>query len=173
MQTSMSTVAFSSCTLMLRNLSHILAKGAAHAAARRIDPLVLTGDRLAPDMFPLRRQVQIACDGAKNGLARLAGIEPPKFEDTEQSFDELRARIDKTLAFIATVPAERVDGTEERDITFPAGPDRTRTMKGFAYLTQWMLPNLYFHVTTAYAILRKDGVEIGKLDYLLGDQPRS
>lgn len=173
MQTSMSTVAFSSCTLMLRNLSHILAKGEAHAAARRIDPLVLTGDRLAPDMFPLRRQVQIACDGAKNGLARLAGIEPPKFEDTEQTFEELRARIDKTLAFIASVPAERVDGTEERDITFPAGPDRTRTMKGFAYLTQWMLPNLYFHVTTAYAILRKDGVEIGKLDYLLGDQPRS
>jgi hypothetical protein len=117
--------------------------------------------------------VQIACDAAKNGLARLSGIEAPKFEDTEQSFEELRARIDKTLAFIATVPADRLDGTEDKDVTFPAGPDRTRTMKGFAYLTQWMLPNVYFHVTTTYAILRKDGVDVGKLDYLLGDQPRS
>ena len=173
MHTSMSTVALGTCTLMLRNLSHILAKGQASAEARKIDPLVLTADRLAPDMFPLRRQVQIACDAAKNGLARLSGVEAPKFEDTEQSFEELRARIDKTLAFIATVPADRLDGTEDKDVTFPAGPDRTRTMKGFAYLTQRMLPNVYFHVTTAYAILRQDGVDVGKLDYLLGDQPRS
>jgi len=170
MTISMSSASLTPCTTMLRNLDHILARGEAFAAARKVDPLVLTGDRLAPDMFPLRRQVQIACDAAKNGLARLAGVEAPKFEDTETSFGELRERIARTLAFIATVPAAQLDGTEDKDITFPAGPDRTRTMKGQAFLLQWMLPNVFFHVTTTYAILRHNGVEVGKIDYLLGDQ---
>jgi hypothetical protein len=173
MQISMSSTALGTSRRMLANLDHILDLGQAHAAARRIDPLVLTGDRLAPDMFPLRRQVQIACDAVKNGLARIAGVEAPKFEDSETSFAELKDRIDRTLAFIDTVPAERLDGTEDKAITFPSGKESTRTLSGFDYLTSWMLPNLFFHVTTAYNILRHNGVEVGKGDYLLGSAARA
>ena len=173
MQISMSSTALGTSRRMLASLDHILHLGQAHAAARKIDPLVLTGDRLAPDMFPLRRQVQIACDAVKNGLARIAGVEAPKFEDTETSFEELRERIRKTLDFVATVPAERLDGAEDKAITFPVGRDATRTMAGFDYLTGWMLPNLFFHVTTAYNILRHNGVEVGKADYLLGSAARA
>ncbi|MBM3480530.1 MAG: DUF1993 domain-containing protein [Alphaproteobacteria bacterium] len=173
MQISMSATALGTSRHVLASLDHILALGAAHAAARKIDPLVLTGDRLAPDMFPLRRQVQIACDAVKNGLARIAGVEAPKFEDDETSFDELRARIRKTLAFVDTIPAGRLDGTEDREIVFPVGRDATRSMPGLDYLTRWMLPNLFFHVTTAYNILRHDGVEVGKADYLLGAAARA
>jgi hypothetical protein len=158
---------------MLSNLSHILDLGEAHAAACKIDPLVLTGDRLAPDMFPLRRQVQIACDAAKNGLARIAGVEAPKFEDTETTFAELKERIAKTLAFVDSVPAAKLDGTEDKAITFPVGKDATRTMAGFDYLTGWMLPNVFFHVTTTYNILRHNGVEVGKGDYLRGREARA
>ncbi|HEY0825850.1 MAG TPA: DUF1993 domain-containing protein [Ramlibacter sp.] len=153
---------------MLRNLSHILDKAEANAQSRKFEPSVLTSARLAPDMLPFTRQVLIACDGAKNGVARIAGVEPPKFEDNEASFAELKARIDKTLAFLETVPAAKIDGTEDKDITFPAGRDSTRTMKGQAYLTTWVLPNFFFHVTTAYAILRHNGVDLGKTDYLTG-----
>ena len=173
MQISMSATALGTCRLMLSNLSHILDLGEAHAAARKIDPLVLTGDRLAPDMFPLRRQVQIACDAAKNGLARIAGVEAPKFEDTETTFAELKERIAKTLAFIDSVPAARIDGTEDKSITFPVGKDATRTMAGFDYLTGWMLPNVFFHVTTTYNILRHNGVDVGKGDYLRGREARA
>ena len=173
MHISMSTTALGTCRRMLASLSHLLDLGEAHAIARRIDPLVLTGDRLAPDMFPLRRQVQIACDAVKNGLARIAGVEAPKFEDTETSFEELRERIRKTLAFAETVPVERLDGSEDRQITFPVGKDGTRTMAGFDYLTGWMLPNLYFHTVTTYNILRHNGVEVGKADYLLGGAART
>lgn len=173
MQISMSATALGASRHMLASLDHILALGEAHAAARKIDPLVLTGDRLAPDMFPLRRQVQIACDAVKNGLARIAGVEAPRFEDNEAGFDELRARIRKTLAFVDTVPADRLDGAEDREIVFPVGRDATRSMPGFDYLTRWMLPNLFFHVTTAYNILRHDGVEVGKADYLLGAAARA
>lgn len=172
MQISMSATALGVSRRMLGNLDHILALGEAHAAARKIDPLVLTGDRLAPDMFPLRRQVQIACDAVKNGLARIAGVEAPKFEDTETGFEELRARIRKTLAFVDTVPAERLDGTEDKEIIFPVGRDSTRKLGGFDYLSLWMLPNLFFHVTTTYNILRHNGVEVGKADYLLGTAAR-
>ena len=153
---------------MLRNLSHILDKGEASAQARKFDPSVLTTARLAPDMLPFTRQVLIACDGAKNGVARIAGVEPPKFEDNEASFAELKARIQKTLDFLETVPAARLEGTEDKDITFPAGRDTTKTMKAQAYLTTWVLPNFFFHVTTAYAILRHNGVDLGKTDYLTG-----
>lgn len=155
---------------MLRNLSHVLDKGEASAQARKFDPSVLTAARLAPDMLPLTRQVLIACDGAKNGVARIAGVEPPKFEDNEASFAELKARIQKTLDFLETVPAARLEGTEDKDITFPSGRDTTKTMKAQAYLTTWVLPNFFFHVTTAYAILRHNGVDLGKSDYLVGAQ---
>jgi hypothetical protein len=155
---------------MLGNLNHLLDKGLAHAQARKFDPLVLSSARLAPDMLPLTSQIQIACDAAKNGIARLSGVEAPRFEDSESTFDELKARIRKTLDWLETVPAARLDGTEEKEITFPIGRDATRTMKGEAYLKQWMLPNFFFHVTTAYAILRHNGVELGKADYLAGAQ---
>ena len=153
---------------VLRNLSHILNKGAAHAEARKFDPSVLTTYRLAPDMLPFVRQVLIACDGPKNGCARIAGVEPPKFDDNETTFAELQARIQKTLDFLATIKPEAMDGTEDKDITFPVGRDKTRTMKAQAYLMTWVIPNFFFHVTTAYAILRHNGVELGKADYLAG-----
>lgn len=155
---------------MLRNLSHILDKGEASARARKFDPSVLLAARLAPDMLPLLRQIPIACDAAKNGVARISGVEAPKFEDNEANFDELRARIRKTLDYLETVPAAKMDGTEDKDITFPVGRDSTRTMKAQAYLTTWVLPNFFFHVTTAYAILRHNGVDLGKPDYLVGAQ---
>ena len=168
MTISMSNSSIPVCTLMLTNLSHLLDKAQAFAQAKKIDPSVLVNDRLAPDMFAFARQVQISCDAAKNGLARLAGVEPPKFEDHEKTIDELKTRIQQTLDFIATIDAAKVDGTEAKEITFPAGPNVTRTMKGQDYLLKWMLPNLFFHVTTAYGILRHNGVDVGKLDYLLG-----
>jgi hypothetical protein len=155
---------------MLRNLSHLLDKGEASAQARKFDPSVLAGARLAPDMLPFTKQIQIACDAAKNGVARVAGIEAPKFEDNESTFPELKARIQKTLDFLATVPAAKLEGTEDKDITFPVGRENTRTMKGQAYLTTWVLPNFFFHMTTAYALLRHNGVDLGKADYLAGAQ---
>jgi hypothetical protein len=149
----------------LRNLSAILDKAIAHAEARKIEPAALTAARLYPDMFPLTRQVQIACDTAKGAVARLAGLEVPKHEDTEQTFDELKARIAKTIAFIETVPAESIDGSEARDIVLKLGP-REVQWKGMQYLLGFALPNFYFHVATAYAILRHNGVEVGKRDYI-------
>jgi len=151
---------------MLRNLSHILDKGEANAQARKIDPAVLAGSRLAPDMLPFTRQILIACDTAKNGVARISGVEAPKFDDTEASFADLKARIQKTLDYLATVPAAKLDGTEAKEITFPVGRDSSRTMAAQAYLTTWVLPNFFFHVTTAYNLLRHSGVEIGKGDFL-------
>jgi hypothetical protein len=153
---------------MLRNLSHILDKADANAQARKFDPAVLMTARLAPDMLPFTRQVLIACDAAKNGVARISGVEAPKFEDNEASIAELKARIQKTLDYLATVPASAVDGTEDKEVTFPVGRDKTRTMTAQAYLLTWTLPNFFFHVTTAYAILRHNGVDLGKTDYLVG-----
>jgi len=155
---------------MLRNLSHILDKGEANAEARKFDPSVLANFRLAPDMLPFTKQVQIACDAAKLAVTRIGGLEAPKFEDNEATFPELKARIQKTLDFLATVPAAKLDGTEDRDITFPVGREKTRTMTAQAYLTTWALPNFFFHITTAYAILRHNGVDLGKPDYLVGAQ---
>ena len=170
MTLSMSRASLPVCTRMLTNLSHILAKAEQFVEAKKIDPTALTTYRLAPDMFPFTRQVLIACDAAKNGVARLGGVEAPKFEDNETTLAQLQERIQKTLAFIATVPAAALDGTEYKEITFPAGPGKTRTLSGQDYLCHWMLPNLYFHITTAYTILRHNGVEVGKIDYLLGAQ---
>lgn len=170
MTISMSSASLPIFKATLGNLSHILSKAQAHAEARKYDPVALTTFRLAPDMLPFTRQITIACDAAKNGVARISGLEAPKFEDNETTLDELNARIRKTLDWLATVPADKLDGTEEKDITFPVGRDKTRTMKGEAYLKHWMLPNFFFHVTMAYAILRHNGVELGKSDYLAGAQ---
>jgi hypothetical protein len=168
MTISMSSASLPIFRTMLENLEHFLDKGAAHAEARKFDPAVLLQYRLAPDMLPFTRQIQIACDAAKFGAARIAGIEAPRHEDKEASFPELKARIQKTLDWLATVSVDKLDGTEDKEITFPVGRDATRTMKAEAYLKHWVLPNLFFHVTTAYAILRHNGVELGKADYLLG-----
>lgn len=168
MTISMSSASLPVCTRMLNNLSHILSKAEQFVEARKIDPTALTTDRLAPDMFTFTRQVLIACDAVKNGVARISGVEAPKFEDNETTFAQLQERIQKTQAFIATVPASALDGTEDKEITFPAGPGKTRTLKGQDYLTGWMLPNMYFHITTAYNILRHNGVDVGKVDYLMG-----
>jgi hypothetical protein len=154
----------------LSNLLHCLEKAEASAAMRQFAPDVLCSARLAPDMLPFTAQIRIACDVAKNGAARLAGIEAPRFEDNETTLGELKARISKTLDWLATVPAERIDGREDADITFPVGREKTRTMKGQAYLLHWALPNVFFHVTTAYALLRHNGVELGKADFLTGAQ---
>lgn len=168
MPMSMSSASLPVFKSMLANLSHVLDKGAAHAEAKKFDPSVLLQFRLAPDMLPFTRQVLIACDAAKNGVARISGVDAPKFDDTEASFPELKARIQKTLDYLATVPREALDGTEDKDITFPVGRDATRTLMGEAYLMHWALPNFFFHITMAYAILRNNGVELGKSDYLAG-----
>ena len=154
----------------LSNLSHVLEKGHAHALARKYDPALLLAARLTPDMLPLTRQVQIASDMAKFAVARLAGIEAPKFEDKEQTFEELRARIARTIDFVKGVPAASLEGSEDRTIKVPAR-DRTLEFKGLDYLLRWVIPNALFHVTTAYAILRHGGVEIGKTDFLVGSGP--
>ena len=153
---------------MLGNLSHLLDKAQEFIESKNCDPTAITQYRLAPDMLPFTRQILIACDAAKNGVARLSGVEAPKFPDDEQTLQELKVRISKTLAYLQSVPANTLDGTEEKEITFPVGKDSVRTMKGEAYLKQWVLPNMFFHITTAYNILRHNGVAIGKRDYLLG-----
>ena len=150
---------------MLRNLDAILAKAAAHAAAKKIDPAVLLGARLFPDMLPMVKQVQIATDHAKGAVARLAGAEVPRYDDTEQSFDDLRARIAKTIAFVESFSAAQLDGSEQRPIALRVG-GKDWSFTGQDYLLGFALPNFYFHLVTAYNILRHNGVEIGKGDYL-------
>ena len=162
---SISQTALPTFEIGLTALSGVLDKAAAYAAAKKVDPAVLLGYRLAPDMFALARQVQVACDQAKNGTARLAGVEPPKFEDTETTLEQLKERIAKTVAFLKTLDAKAIDASVERDITFPLGPNKGQ-MKGGDYLNHFMLPNFYFHLTAAYAIVRHCGVEIGKRDFL-------
>lgn len=149
----------------LRNLSAILDKAQAHAEAKKIEPAVFTQSRLAPDMFALSRQVQIACDSAKGAVARLAGAEIPKHEDTEQTFAELKARIVKTVEFIESLKPAQIDGSEDKEVLIKL---RGQDVKfgGLQYLLGFAYPNFYFHVTTAYNILRHNGVEIGKRDYI-------
>lgn len=149
----------------LANLAKCLDKAAASAAARKFDAAVLAAARLAPDMLPLTRQVQLASDFAKNSTARLAGMDPPKFADEEATLDELQARIARTLEYLKGVPAGALDGAEDRDIVIPMR-DRKLEMKGLPFLQKWALPNFYFHVVTAYDILRHNGVDVGKMDYL-------
>ena len=150
---------------MLKNLSAILDKAQAHVDAKKIDPTVLTSFRLFPDMLPLSRQVQIAADTAKGAVSRLAGIEIPKYEDTEQTFAELKARIAKTIEFIGTIKPAQIDGSDDKEILLKLGGNEVR-FTGMQYLLGHAHPNFYFHVTTAYDILRHNGVEIGKRDYI-------
>ena len=149
----------------LGSLGAVLAKADAHAAAHKIDPAVLLQARLYPNMFPLMRQVQIAGDFAKGAPARLAGLEPPKYEDNETSFAELNARIDRTSAFLKTLKATQIDGQEERTIELKVG-GQPMTFKGQPYLLHFALPNFFFHATTAYSILRHNGIELGKRDFM-------
>lgn len=152
-------------TQMLNSLSAILDKAEAYAAARKIDPAALLQARLYPDMFPLTRQVQIAADFAKGGCARLAGVEVPRYDDNEASFADLKQRIAKTVAFIQGLPREAIASSEERDITLTVAGNPME-FKGQPYLLHWALSNFYFHATTAYAILRHNGLEIGKRDFI-------
>lgn len=163
---SMSQASLPVFTIGLNALSSVLDKAAAHAAAKKIDPAVLLGWRLAPDMFGLGRQVQVACDQAKNGTARLAGVEPPKFEDTETTVDQLKERIAKTIAFLKTLDPKAIDASADREITFPLGGQNKGQMPGADYLNHYVLSNFYFHLTAAYACARACGAEIGKRDFL-------
>jgi hypothetical protein len=149
----------------LTSLAAILEKAAAHAAAKHIDPAVLAQTRLYPDMHPLSRQVQIACDTAKGAAARLAGIEIPKHEDNEVNLADLKYRVAKTLDFLKSISAERLKGAETRAIEIKT-PNRTLNFNGLSYLTNFVLPNFFFHETVAYALLRHNGVEVGKADFL-------
>lgn len=151
---------------MLNNMLAWLDKAEAHAKERKFDPGNYLGLRLAPDMLPFARQIQIASDTVKGCVARLAGLEPPKWADDEASLDELRARIRKTLDYAQSVPAAKIDGSEAREIRLPLGPDRTVTFPGEAFLKGFALPNFLFHATMTYALLRHGGVELGKMDYL-------
>ncbi|MFO1427041.1 MAG: DUF1993 domain-containing protein [Steroidobacteraceae bacterium] len=150
---------------MLTNLGGILAKGASFAEAKKLEAGVLENARLAPDMFALRRQIGLTSDFAKLGTARLAGIEAPKFEDNEASFPELQERVAKTIAWLRSVKPEQLEGSMTRQVIVPL---RTRTLdlQGADFLRKWVLPNFFFHLTTAYAILRSNGVEVGKNDFL-------
>jgi uncharacterized protein len=149
----------------LSNLQHVLRKGEAHAEARKFEPSLLLQARLTPDMLPLTRQVQIATDMAKNGCARLAGVEPLKFEDNEASFEELHKRIERAIEYIKNFKPDQIDGSETRTVTI-----KTRTgdqqFEGQGYLLHFVIPNLFFHCTTAYAILREAGADLGKTDFI-------
>lgn len=149
----------------LDNLAAILEKGAAHAQARKIDDGVLLNSRLFPDMFPLVRQVQLATDTARSGAGRLAGAEFPAYEDKEATFQDLVLRIRNTIAYLKSLQPAQIDGGEDKTITWQSRSS-TKSMQGLPYLMSHLLPNVHFHLTTAYAILRHNGVELGKKDYL-------
>lgn len=149
----------------LKSLSAILDKAEAHCLAKKIDPAVMAGQRLIADMFPLSRQVQVATDFAKGTTARLAGVEPPAWEDNEKTFAELKARIQKTIDFVSGFTTDKINGSEGRDVTIKLRGNPV-TFKGQPYLLMWSLPNFYFHMTSAYAILRANGVELGKGDFM-------
>jgi hypothetical protein len=166
MSFSMSQASVPAFVIGLSALSGLLDKAEVFAAAKNIDPGVLLNFRLAPDMFPFTRQVQIATDQAKKGSARLAGVEAPRYEDDETTLDQLKARLAKTIAYLKTLDLKQIDAAADPQITFPLGPSNEAHMKGADYLNHFVLPNFHFHLTTAYAILRHCGVEIGKRDFL-------
>jgi hypothetical protein len=165
MAISMYDVSIPIFTLSLSNLSAILDKAASHEEAKKVEPKVIPQARLIVDMLPLSAQIQIACDTAKGAAARLAGVEIPKHEDTEATLAELKARVAKTLDFIKTIKPEKLQGAETREIVLQL-PQTTLKFTGINYLTNFVLPNFFFHVTTAYALLRKNGVDLGKRDFL-------
>jgi uncharacterized protein len=164
MSISMSSASVPLFVKMLGNLSYFLDKAQAHADAKKFDSANFMGTRLAVDMLPFWRQITIACDACKIGVARIAGVEAPKYEDNETTLAQLKERIAKTVEFLKSVDTAKLDGTETKDITFPVGKDATRTM----HLKHWVIPNFFFHVTTAYALLRHNGVDLGKGEYLVG-----
>jgi len=151
---------------MLNNMLGWLDKAEAYATARKFDPNNFVAMRLTPDMHPFARQIQIATDQVKGCTARLAGIEPPKWADDEQTLDELRARIRKAIDYAQSIPAAQLDGSDTREIVLPIGQDRTMSFPGEMFLKGFSLPNFFFHVTMTYALLRQGGVEIGKMDYI-------
>ena len=151
---------------MLNSLTGLLTKAEAHCAARKIDPSVLLGSRLFPDMLPLSKQVQLVSDFAAKGCARLTHSEVPSTPDTETSFAELKQRLAKTIDYVKSFKPEQFEGAESKDVTFPSGPDKTTTLKGQQFLSAFSLPNFYFHAATAHGILRHNGVEIGKRDFM-------
>ena len=163
---SIYTMAIDTFVPMLRSLSTLLEKGGEHARAKGLDPDSLVNARLAPDMFPLARQVQIACDQATDGTARLTGQEPPVYEDNEKTLAELKARVAKALVYLDAVRPAHFEGARNRQIAFTLNEEFALAMDGVQFLRDWMLPHFYFHVVTAYDILRHNGVEIGKSDYL-------
>jgi hypothetical protein len=163
---SMSQTALPTFEITLNALSAVLGKGEAYAKAKKIDDAVMLRSRLAPDMFDLARQVQIATDNAKRGAARLAGVDAPVFEDNETTLAQLRERVNKTVTFLKTLDANKIDASSDKEIVFPLGPEKKGHMKGGDYLNHFVLPNFYFHCTAAYAILRELGVEVGKQDFL-------
>ena len=165
MSLSMYQASIPAFVLMLNSLAAILDKAQAHAGNRKIDPEVLLNYRLAPDMLPFVRQIQIAADLAKGAVARLAGVEVPKHDDTEKTFADLKARLAKTVAFVQSFKPSEIDGSEDRDIRLTLG-EHTMSFKGQPYLVHFVLPNFYFHCTTAYDILRHGGVELGKRDFI-------
>ena len=167
MSLSMYTATVTSYRSMLKNLSAVMAKAEAHCEAKKIDPNAFLASRLYPDMLPFTSQVQIATDNVKGAAGRLAAVEIPKFEDSEKTFPELQARLDKTIAFLDTLTEAQFDGAADRDIVLQLR-DRKLEFKGAPYLLQWANPNIYFHITTAYALLRHGGVEIGNKGYLSG-----
>ncbi|PTM39304.1 DUF1993 domain-containing protein [Bosea sp. 124] len=158
----------SGVTQTLQALDAILDKAVEQATERKIDPAVLLSSRLAPDMLPFTRQIQLACDFAKNAVARVGGGENPKFPDEETTVPELKARIAKVLAFVAAADDAALDAGLAKDVTFPRGASATVTMTGLNYLTRFALPNFYFHAATAHGILRENGIQIGKGDFLKG-----
>ena len=166
MPQSMSQVALPTFEIMLNALSGVLDKAEAFAKAKKIEDAVLLRSRLAPDMFDLTRQIQVATDQARRGSARLAGTEAPKVEDNETTIAQLKDRIVKTVAYIKTLDRKAIDASADKEIVFPLGPEKKGHMKGDDYLNQFMLPNFYFHCSAAYAILRHLGVDIGKRDFL-------
>jgi hypothetical protein len=166
MKISMHNMVADQCVPLLVALSKLLDKGVAYAETKKFDPKVLVNSRLAPDMHPLSRQVQIACDMVTNGAARLAGQEAPKFDDNEQTVDELKARIAKTIDYAKSLPASSIEGSEARPIAVPRRNAEPLRFDGESYLEHFALPNFFFHVTTAYAILRHNGVDLGKTDYI-------
>jgi len=163
---SMSSASIPVFEIGLNALAALLDKADAYAQAKRIDATVLLNARLFPDMFAFARQVQAACDQAKNGAARLAGVEPPRYEDNEATIAELKTRIVKTIAFLKTLDATKIDASADRQITFPLGPHNKGHMTGADFLNYFVLPNFHFHRATAYDILRHCGVEIGKRDFM-------
>lgn len=151
---------------MLNSLTGLLTKAEAHCAAKKIDPSVLLGSRLFPDMLPLSKQIQLASDFAAKGCARLTHSEVPSMPDTEKTFEELKQRLARTIDYVKSYKPEQFEGADTKDVTFPVGPDKTMTLKGQQFFSAVSLPNFYFHAATAHGIMRHNGVEIGKRDFL-------